>query len=207
MTQYRVQLWGQPGRSVTVEANATKGAVLGVNLYWPDGRLVTPQDFAGDDADPVTGEFPVTYWKLIQEVPENIRQLAALTGSGYAYRRPDGTWELRRIGRAVVPFSFGDASPMSIYIPREPGVLTLVRLDIKTAFDGAGASLTVGTADDAEAFVSASEVDPAVVAGWEVVPDADVAAAEPILLHINPGTGPTTGAGRVLIDVFPLQET
>ena len=207
MTKYRVQLWGKPGHSVNVEADATKGAVLGVNLYWPDGRLVTPADFAGDPADPDTGQFPITYWKLIQEVPENIRQLAALTGSGYAYRRPDGTWELRRIGRAVVPFTFDDASPMSVYIPREPGVLTLVRLDIQTAFDGAGASLSVGTAGDAEAFVAADEVDAAVVAGWQVIPDADVAAGDPILLYINPGTGPTSGAGRVLIDVFPLQET
>lgn len=204
--KYRVPLWNNLGRSVNVEADATKGAILGVNLFWPDGRKVTPEDFAGEPSDP-SGQYPITYWRLIQEVPQNIQQLAALTGSGFAYRRPDGTWELRRTGRAVIPFAHGDASPMQLYVPSEVGVLVLVRIDVRESFDGVGAELSVGTEDDPEAYVAVSDVDPAVAAGWEVIPDADVAQGEPILLYITPGSGSTTGAGRVLIDVIPLQES
>lgn len=208
----RVALHRNPNNYAEIENGATRGAILGVNLVDEAGSVVTlarlrelvgPANTGGNAAP----SYPITYWQQIQEVPQNIQRLAQLTGSGYAYRMPDGTWQLRRSGRAVIPFAYGDASPSTLYIPHEPGVLTLVRTKIITPFDGSGAAIMIGTESDPDAFVTADDVDPALAASWEVLPDASVAAGDAITLTLIPGTGATAGAGRVLIDTFPLAES
>lgn len=40
----RVPIAGSPGKVAQVNPKATEGAVLGVNLRWPDGRLVRPEE-------------------------------------------------------------------------------------------------------------------------------------------------------------------
>ena len=205
----RVPVAGTPSKVVTVETEATIAAILGVNLFDRAGNVVTLDDLrrpASGNGDGGT-DYPITYWQQIQEIPLNIQRLAALTGSGYAYRMPNGTWQLRRSGRAVIPFAFGDATPADIYIPHEAGVLTLARVQVTTPFDGVGAEIQIGTAADPDAFVGAADVDLAVPASWEVLPDATVAAGEPITLTLIPGAGATAGAGRILIDTFPLAES
>lgn len=50
----RVSLHGFQNRGVMVDADATEGAVLGKNLYWADGTLVTADDIrsiVGDTAE------------------------------------------------------------------------------------------------------------------------------------------------------------
>ena len=47
MTKARVQQWNKPNAYVVVDTEATKGAILGVNLYDSTGRLLTIGDFAG----------------------------------------------------------------------------------------------------------------------------------------------------------------
>lgn len=204
----RVPLHRDPNGYAVVEHGATKGAILGVNLLDASGKVLTLEDLR---VPPSTGgggtSYPITYWQVIQEIPLNIQRLAELTGAGYAYRMPDGSWQLRRSGRAVIPFAFGDATPADIYIPHEAGVLTLVRVQVTTPFDGVGAEIQIGTAADPDAFVGAADVDLAVPASWEVLPDANVAAGEPITLTLIPGAGATAGAGRILIDTFPLAES
>lgn len=210
VSKVRVPIANTPSKVVTIESEATIGAILGVNLVDANGKVLTLADLRGSAANPGAGgstTYPPTYWKLIQEVPPNIVALAVLTGAGYAYRFPDGTWQLRRSGRAVIPFAYGDATPADIYVPHEAGVLTLVRVQITTPFDGIGAAITLGTAADPDAFVTADDIDPAMAASWEVLPDANVAAGEPITLTLIPGTGATAGAGRILIDTFPLVES
>lgn len=39
-TKVRVQQWGKPQGYAVVEQDATKGATIGVNVYWQDGSLV-----------------------------------------------------------------------------------------------------------------------------------------------------------------------
>lgn len=208
MSKVRVPMAGTPSKVITIESEATIGAVLGVNLLDGNGKVVTLDDLrAPSNGSGGSAEYPITYWQQIQEIPQNIVRLAALTGSGYAYRMPNGSWQLRRSGRAVIPFAYGDATPADIYIPHEAGVLTLARVQVITPFDGAGAEIQIGTAADPDAFVGAADVDLAVAAGWEVIPDANVAAGEPITLTLIPGAGATAGAGRILIDTFPLAES
>jgi hypothetical protein len=133
--------------------------------------------------------------------------LAALAGTGYAWRNADGTWELRRSGRAVVPFTFGDASPATLFIPAEDAMLALVRVVIETPFDGAGATLAIGTLADPDLYMATDENDPTQVASYEVKPDIIVSTGAAILLTITPGAGATAGAGRILIDSTPLSES
>lgn len=103
-------------------------------------------------------------------------------------------------GRAVVPFAFGDASPVTIFTPAANCTDVMARLVIDTPFDGVGAALKLGTAGQPEALIAASQNDPATVGGYEVVPDAALGQGAPVVLTIIPGTGATRGAGRVIFD-------
>lgn len=42
----KVPIYGSPVRAVQLDERATEGAVFGVNLRWPDGKLVKASDFA-----------------------------------------------------------------------------------------------------------------------------------------------------------------
>ncbi len=42
----KVPLYGSPVRAVQLDERATEGAILGINLRWPDGKLVKSSDFA-----------------------------------------------------------------------------------------------------------------------------------------------------------------
>lgn len=191
-------------RVIVVEEGATVGATIGINLFNADGTLFDPAAAqAPDDTDETSDEF--TYWKLIQEVPRNLVELAKLTGSGFAYRNSDGTWRLRKVGRQVVGFAYGDASPATIYTPSADAVFTLCRVVIDTPFDGAGAALAVGTAADPEILMPASNNGPAIAASFESTPDTIVDAGTDIRVTITPGAGATAGAGRIILDSIPVE--
>lgn len=103
-------------------------------------------------------------------------------------------------GRAVVPFAFGDASPLPVFTPAVNCTDILVRLVIDTPFNGAGAALKLGTVAQPEALLAASHNDPTAAGGYEAAPDAALVAGVPIVLSIVPGTGATQGAGRAIFD-------
>lgn len=54
----RVALWGQPQRSTTVEEGATVGAVVGRDLRWPDGSVVTRAELVPVAAAPASPSTP-----------------------------------------------------------------------------------------------------------------------------------------------------
>lgn len=105
-------------------------------------------------------------------------------------------------GRAVVPFAFGDASPVPIFTPAANCTDILVRLVIDTPFDGAGAQLMLGTAAQPDALMPANHNDPGMAGGYEAAPDAALVAGVPIVLTIVPGGGATQGAGRAIFDAI-----
>lgn len=103
-------------------------------------------------------------------------------------------------GRTVVNFAYGDASPVPVFTPAFDCTGIMVRLVIDTPFDGVGASLKVGTSGNPEAFLAADDNDPSAAAGYEAAPDLSVSSGEQVILTINPGTGASKGAGRIIFD-------
>lgn len=92
MTKRRVQLFGQ-SRGIEIDTAATDGAVVGVNLRWPNGQLVTEDDFGGTQ-----GEDPgVTYWRTIEEIPPNVTALEGAVGAGLYAITGNGTSATRAI--------------------------------------------------------------------------------------------------------------
>ncbi len=82
----RVQLFGFQNRGIDVDSEATEGAVLGEDLRWPDGSLVTPQTIInqttivqGDSGG--VGTIASTLWELILNIPAFIQALVALATS------------------------------------------------------------------------------------------------------------------------------
>jgi hypothetical protein len=103
-------------------------------------------------------------------------------------------------GRVVIPFAFGDASPVPVYTPSGACTDVLARLVIDTPFNGSGAALKVGTSGSPELLIPASANDPTHAAGYEAAPDVSLTSGEAIVLTIIPGTGATQGAGRLIFD-------
>ena len=190
---------------VAIETGATEGAIIGVNLMLPDGTVVRAEDILNRFIEGSADDLDFVVWKQLQEIPKNIVELAKLTGSGFAYRNQDGTWRLRKVGRQVLNFSYGDASPSVIYTPSVNAVMTLCRIDIDTAFNGAGAALAVGTAASPQLLMPADRNAPSMVAAFETTPDVTVLAGTDLRLTITPGGGASQGAGRIVLDSIPVE--
>jgi hypothetical protein len=105
----RVALHRQPNSYATVEHGATVGADVGVNLRL-NGVLVRAQDILNIYANPGnpggTPTYPTTYWRLIQEIPQNVTALANTTTTGLYVVTGTGTSVTREIeptiGRTTV---------------------------------------------------------------------------------------------------------
>jgi len=104
-------------------------------------------------------------------------------------------------GAAVAPidFSFGDASPAVVWTVPAASEIALVSLDVKTPFDGSGATCRLGTAASPGLLLDSPQVDLTVDATFEVTPRLELAAGEQIYLTIVPGAGPSQGSGQILI--------
>lgn len=95
MSRMRVQLFNQIGKSVAVEADATVGAQMGVDLFDAAGNLLTMEAIADAviaiiDAAPDGGTPPV-------ERDELVKALAELQGAGLLAKKANGTWALRTL--------------------------------------------------------------------------------------------------------------
>lgn len=83
----RVPLWAGAGKFTFVETGATKGAMIGRDLFNADGTLFVP-------APTPTPEDPPTEtrvaWSALIEVPANIQSITALSGDGFVRRAGTG---------------------------------------------------------------------------------------------------------------------
>lgn len=103
MSKVRVQLWGKPQGYATVDPAATEGATLGVNLFWPNGTLVVPDDLApttGGDAGVGQPSGDPSLWELIVNVPANVQAVAGLSTAGFVRRDGAGAWSASPIVNA-----------------------------------------------------------------------------------------------------------
>jgi hypothetical protein len=100
-------------------------------------------------------------------------------------------------------FSYGDASPAVALIVGQPSEILSVTLKIVSAFNGVGATLSLGTSADSGLIFSAAEVSPGTEAIFEFTPLLKCAAGTTLILSINPGAGATQGSGQVLMSLTP----
>lgn len=104
---------------------------------------------------------------------------------------------------APVPFAWGDASRV-VYTPERDGVLALVRIQYTQAFNGAGASVILGTAADPDAAMPATWNHPYSLYEFENSPDLPLAQGEELVLTIQPGTA-SAGAGLLFLTFLPTE--
>jgi hypothetical protein len=96
MKKVRVVVYGTVGKAVTVNPDATDGAIVGENLRLPDGTVVTLDMLRGQAAQ--TGTAGATIWRLVREIPANIVEAENLSGAGLVTRQADGNWVVRSLG-------------------------------------------------------------------------------------------------------------
>lgn len=86
----KVKLQDNLGRVVNINADATKGAIVGVNLYAADGKtLIDPAQLGGG-----AGSGRVA-WDNVTNVPRNLDAFAKLSGIGYPALVGPGDWRIR----------------------------------------------------------------------------------------------------------------
>lgn len=99
-----------------------------------------------------------------------------------------------------VNFSFGDASPMVVSSGQPAQMILQITVNVVTAFNGLGASLSIGTLASPSLYVDSAQLDLAVESEFEINVGKSIAAATDIVATITPGAGATTGYGWILID-------
>lgn len=89
----RVALDGPGRRVATIDLDATDGAVIGENLKWPDGSVVTVQSIqtaiSGGSGTVVIPPSTIasTLWSLILNIPAFIASLVSLATTGFVVRQ------------------------------------------------------------------------------------------------------------------------
>lgn len=107
-------------------------------------------------------------------------------------------------GAGQVParmFSWGDA-PQVVFTAPGAGRLALVRIQYLQAFNGAGATVVVGTPGDPAAAMPAEWNNPHSVLEYENSPDLLLAEGDTVVLAITPGTA-SQGEGLLFLTFIP----
>ncbi len=156
MKKARVPLHGKPHGFVTVENDATRGATVGVDLFWRDGTVVSEQALAAAmqaGAEPPAGGGSTVYWRTIQEVPANVRAVASLTASGFV-RRDGDDWS----AGPIVNDDLGNASTDGLQEGASNLYFTAQRARDAAPIQSiaAGANVSVDVTDPANPVVSAA---------------------------------------------------
>lgn len=98
---------------------------------------------------------------------------------------------------AVKQFLFGDASPALVLAMSAPLIVLRANVVITQPFNGAGATLAVGTAGLPQSIAAATQINAAFAAEYETNPNLLVSSN--VLLTITPGAGCTQGAGWIVL--------
>ncbi len=98
-------------------------------------------------------------------------------------------------------FSYGDATPSTLFTALAGKLVKGVSLFIEAGFNGSGAALSVGSQADPEALLAASENDPTTISVFHSSPNKSFGADTPIFLFITPGVGASEGHGLVAVEM------
>jgi hypothetical protein len=85
----KVKLFGFHNRQIDIDADATDGAIIGKNLRWSDGSLVTEDELrnltspSSPSGGTPTSNVQATLWELILNIPSIVKSLVGLTDDGW----------------------------------------------------------------------------------------------------------------------------
>ncbi|MBD1995297.1 hypothetical protein H6G00_01460 [Leptolyngbya sp. FACHB-541] len=100
-----------------------------------------------------------------------------------------------------IPFSYGDASPKTIYVAGAGQTIVTANVIIQVPFNGLNCALELGDAEMSDRLMRSDQVVPEFPAEYETNPGYTYSQSTPILLSIYPGLGCSQGSGFVLIEV------
>jgi hypothetical protein len=127
----------------------------------------------------------------------------AFASEGTAAGGGGGTGTGEDLHQFVVPFAFGDSTPSLIgQIAANKNILS-VQVFVSAAFNGVGATLSVGPTALPTDLMTTLENNPALVGEYSVYTVKSYGTATNLYLHIVPGAGASTGTGVVVIEYQP----
>jgi len=96
-------------------------------------------------------------------------------------------------------FSWGDATPDTVYTFRSSNIINKIILSINTEFNGTGAWIKVGDDSYNDSLMTEIQNIPSERGIYETNPIKRYSTGDNIVLTLNPGTGATSGSGELLI--------
>lgn len=112
----------------------------------------------------------------------------------FNYPEAGGSW-------TYYAFQWSSASPISLLTVLAGKRLLTVRIDITTAFDGVGTSISVGTASDIDEAMTAAQNVPSEIGSYEVSPGLSWGIDTALRLTLVAGTGASVGIGLLTLQV------
>lgn len=96
-----------------------------------------------------------------------------------------------------IAFSYGDATPRTIYTAIKTQRIWQVILSIDVAFNGSLPSITLGDNGDLDRLMASNQNDPLTIGVYSTSPAYEYAEGSAILLSITPGGGASAGSGKI----------
>lgn len=139
----RVALHGFMQRYVVMDKDATKGAQVGDNLYWPDGTVVQEDEIRNGtgsnivippgQVNPIPGELPPTSWDGIIDIPPILDSITEITNDGW----------LRKDANSITASNWPYIDELieaaeTVVVPARQQMLLVEQFDIEGALDNEG---------------------------------------------------------------------
>lgn len=103
------------------------------------------------------------------------------------------------ITESLYSFAFGDATPANLLNIKANKLIFNVEIVILTAFDGVGATLSIGDTTNNGRLMSTSLNNPNVSGTYTATPDYKYNTDTQLKLYINAGSGASVGNGLIII--------
>lgn len=120
MSKWNLERFTGGRRAVEMEEGATKGATVGVDLFY-NGVLVRWEDIYNGGATPETPSLSITDWTLILNIPPRVTALANQAGTGIYVLTAGNTSAVRQItsadGSVTITNPAGQAGDINLSVP------------------------------------------------------------------------------------------
>jgi len=102
-------------------------------------------------------------------------------------------------GAVTIPFEWNSITILPLTIAIFDKTVLMLEVCMVTAFDGAGASLSIGDTANHSRLMTTGEVDPTLEATFSNNPGYRYSNSTQVNLYINPGSGASRGSGVVSV--------